>query len=88
MMKKEYRKSRSVEAMTQYIRELLKDHVKESSPLALSKDVEESKSALIGYFQSKNSTAYEVRNCGGLSENHPEITVFSRRGHSTWEPPE
>ncbi|OQR75043.1 endoplasmic reticulum resident protein 44-like [Tropilaelaps mercedesae] len=60
MMKKEYRKSRSIEAMTQYIREMLEDHIKESTPLKLSKDVEESKSALIGYFQSKNSTAYEV----------------------------
>ncbi|XP_022662951.1 endoplasmic reticulum resident protein 44-like isoform X2 [Varroa jacobsoni] len=60
MLKREYRKSRSIEAMTQYIREMLKDHVKESTPFDLSKDVDEAKSALIGYFQSKNSTAYEV----------------------------
>ncbi|XP_003739745.1 endoplasmic reticulum resident protein 44 [Galendromus occidentalis] len=60
IMKKEYRKKREIEAIISYVQELLKDHVVESSMADLSKTVDESKSALIGYFQSKESTAYEV----------------------------
>ncbi|XP_064466154.1 endoplasmic reticulum resident protein 44-like [Ornithodoros turicata] len=60
VLKKEYRGQRSVEAITSHIRDLLKDQVVELKEGTEADQIEEKKLAVVGYFTSKDTTAYEV----------------------------
>ncbi|XP_063615330.1 endoplasmic reticulum resident protein 44-like, partial [Penaeus indicus] len=58
--KREYRGQRSAEAFASFIKEQLKDPIKEIESLNELNDIEETKRTVIGYFENKDVPEYEV----------------------------
>ncbi|XP_042857047.1 endoplasmic reticulum resident protein 44-like [Penaeus japonicus] len=58
--KREYRGQRSAEAFASFIKEQLKDPIKEIESLEELNNIEETKRTVIGYFENKDVPEYEV----------------------------
>lgn len=59
-MKREYRGQRSAEALFEFVREQLKDPIKEFTDLSELKNLSTKKRTIIAYFDQKNTDEYNI----------------------------